>query len=412
MPVLPECAPSSGTAGTLLRPHYPALDGLRGLAVLCVCVGHYAILAWPGRVADGFFWCFSTIDLFFVLSGFLITRLLLDARPHPRFFRTFYVRRGLRLLPVFVFTWAVLFLIAAFLHPVWDFYNLSFIPCLGNLFMPGGAAGFHTDPSFYYYISASGHRFYVTIGHLWTLSQEEQFYAVWPLVVFLVPSRRALMTLCLVGAALTLVLRIFLFFHADPRLLAGDLLYYSPFTRFDAHFIGAALALYLRDPHFRSLPLSTLRRQSRLLLFGPVGLIVSAYLAFGRPYPLTHHHPLVSTVGFTLDCIAAAGLLLACLDPRTVAARLFAHPLLAPVGRVSYAFYVFHFLPIQFFRNARPALAAHHLLFLIPLTALPLAYLAALLSYRFIEKPFRDLQPRLAPNPATRRSAAERLARQ
>lgn len=386
------------TAKSLLRPHYPALDGLRGLAVLAICIAHLGNAAWPD-LYPAFFWATPAVDLFFVLSGFLITGVLYDNLPYPRFFRTFYTRRALRLLPPFLFVWVVLLLTGLVLHPVWDLYHFSFLFCLGNFFMPGGFAGLHTDPSFFYYVAASGHRFYVTIGHMWTLSQEEQFYLVWPLALYLIPNRRLLLRACLAGAAITLGLRVFLFFHADPRLLAGDLLYYNPFTRFDSHLIGAALALYVRGEHFAGLPIPTLRRHTRLLLAVPVLVTIVLELTIGVRWPLNHHHPIFTTVGFTLDCIAAAGLLLASIDPRALAQRILGHPVFAPLGRVSYSLYLFHYLPLQFYVNQRPLLARHHLLFLIPVVGLTLSYAAAHLSYRLLERPFRRLQSVLAPNP-------------
>jgi peptidoglycan/LPS O-acetylase OafA/YrhL len=116
---------------------------------------------------------------------------------------------------------------------------------------------------------------------------------------------------------------------------------------------------------------------------------------------LNHHNPVVSTIGFTLDCIASTGLLLLCLAPATRTARALAHPVPRALGRVSYAFYLFHFLPFQFFANQRPRLEAHHLLFLIPTVALGLSYLAATLSYRFLEHPILRLKNILAPTPPT-----------
>jgi peptidoglycan/LPS O-acetylase OafA/YrhL len=388
------------TAKSLLRPYYPAFDGIRGFAILAVCLAHYLNIAWPG-LYPALFWGSSAIDLFFVLSGFLITGVLYDNLPYPRFFRTFYTRRALRLLPPFLFVWGVLLVIGLFLHPVWNLYNFSFLACLGNFFTPAGIAGYHADPSFFYYVSASGHRFYATISHMWTLSQEEQFYLVWPVVLYFVRNRSLLLRVCLIGAALTLGLRVYLLFHADPRLLTADLLYYNPFTRFDSHLIGAALALFVRGKTFQNLALPRLRALSRSLLFTPIATIALLEFFIGRRWPLSHHHPLFTTTGFTLDCIAAAGLLMSAIDPHTFVTRIFSHRIFTGIGRISYSFYLFHYLPMQFFVNQRELLARHHLLVAIPVVALGLAYVTATLSYHFLEKPIRSLSTRLAPNPAS-----------
>ena len=140
-------------------------------------------------------------------------------------------------------------------------------------------------------------------------------------------------------------------------------------------------------------------QRSLWLLITPILTFVALQITLGSRWPLTHHNPLVATAGFTLDCIASTGILLLCLDPNTRTARTLSHAAPRALGRVSYAFYLFHYLPFQFFANQRPYLASHHALILIPAIALGLSYAAATLSYRYLEHPILRLKTTLAPNP-------------
>ena len=159
---------------TRIRP----LDGLRGLAVLAVVLYHATLLA-PGTGATGrtllaaarLGW--AGVDLFFVLSGFLITRLLVESRGADNYFRVFYARRLLRIFPLYYVSLLVLVLLFR---------------------VPGGE-------SLWYWLYASNVKATLSgwpsapLSHFWSLAVEEQYYLVWPLAVSLL-SRRALVSLC------------------------------------------------------------------------------------------------------------------------------------------------------------------------------------------------------------------------
>ena len=223
------------------RTRYPALDGLRGLAILMVMACHYAmqipgtgVAAIAARAIALKGW--AGVDLFFVLSGFLITGILYDAKGQAHYFRNFYARRTLRIFPLyFGFLTAILAAVilyrfafhADYKHSRLGHQLTSYQPWLwtytANFWM-----AFHD-------------RFMAIVGHFWTLCIEEQFYLIWPLVVVLC-SRRALIRICLAVVLGSLLLRLAL-------TAAGcDWLFIFTFTpaHVDPLALGALVALASR----------------------------------------------------------------------------------------------------------------------------------------------------------------------
>jgi peptidoglycan/LPS O-acetylase OafA/YrhL len=223
-----------GPSSPLRSTHIPALDGVRGIAVLIVMVLHFSVMR-PVTLMEhaymqvaGLGW--AGVDLFFVLSGFLITGILLDARGTEGYFRKFYVRRALRIFPLFY-----VFLI--FLFWVWPAVTgtatdplpgkLWTLAYLGNFLMAFG--GWEALP---------GHT-----THLWSLAIEEQFYLVWPLLVLLL-SRPALLRLCIGAIVLGWVSR----FGFHLWLGHGIAGYALLPARVDALALGAVLAVIGPEP--------------------------------------------------------------------------------------------------------------------------------------------------------------------
>src|SRR3954471_12053673 len=241
--------------------HLPALDGLRGIAILAVLIYHYAFELQHGHGLGGAIYELlhqgrHGVDLFFVLSGFLITGILLDSRDSPRYFSTFYARRTLRIFPLY---YGVLFVV------------LVLLPLLAAP-APGAQKVMHDQPWLWCYganvlMTLTGNRAlfnaeHFNLGHFWSLAVEEQFYLVWPLLVLLL-SRRALIGICVACLPISLALR--LYFIARGNSAGAD---FFTASRMDALAVGALVATLARQPA----GLAALRRPARWIVI--IGLLI------------------------------------------------------------------------------------------------------------------------------------------
>jgi len=366
------------------RAHIPALDGLRGIAILLVIPHNADIFSdsaswlWPIALIAHAGWI--GVQLFFVLSGFLITRNLLDTRRDANYLRSFYVRRALRIFPLYFLTLFVGLIVlphvvqfspealASHRHQMWLWTFLS------NWAQPFGAA-------------------VVGFSHFWSLAVEEQFYLVWPFVVLFAAGTR-LFWVSVVVAVAAFVSRVVL-------MQAGavpDMLYMFTNCRMDALALGAAGAALSLTPAF----MQWLAGNIRALYLSIFGVLVAAAL-FSHSYSVYDSRTLI--VGQTLLAGAFAVLI---VSVGSIPARSFGHFLrrmfetgwLQTVGRYSFAMYVFH-MPIlvaygdslhsalSFAGSATPLLYA--------LSAIVLSFLAGLVSYHLLEKHFLRLKAALAP---------------
>src|SRR5205085_517803 len=191
------------------------LDGLRAIAIVLVLAFHFA----PKQAPFGWL----GVDLFFVLSGFLITGILVRTRELPNRFRTFYARRALRIFPLYYAMLIVAFLV---LPPVCALCRRP--PVADQL------------PYWLYYSNFIGHTFHlpVSFGHFWSLAVEEHYYAVWPFVIFAAGPRRARM-ICALLIAIAIVWRFaFAVVGAPPETTFG----FTP-ARIDGLALGSLLSL-------------------------------------------------------------------------------------------------------------------------------------------------------------------------
>jgi peptidoglycan/LPS O-acetylase OafA/YrhL len=381
-----------------IKPYYRSFNGLRGLAVALVFVCHYSYFWRPQH-----FWLASKmsetlwvgVDLFFVLSGFLITGILYDSLQDPDYFRNFYVRRALRIFPVFYGFFALLGVLIVLLHLHAERGMLAFVFYAGNLTMPFYNLGAH-DPSVIE-LARPGHFMVIgNLSHLWSLCLEEQFYLLWPAVVLWVRDRRRLMRLCVAVSIATLALRLVLYplaMRTDPRLIEHHLLMYSTYTRCDTLLTGAWLALFLRG---RALSLRQLRRASGWLFGTSAALLALGELAW-RGHGIANG-PFTLTAGYTLIAVASAAVILNALDDDGLLSRLLRNRALSALGIVSYGFYFYHVPVFGLWEDLgvnRPQLAP-----VIPLLAFAVTALLAWLSFRCFESPFLRLKRRLAPQRA------------
>jgi peptidoglycan/LPS O-acetylase OafA/YrhL len=382
---------------------YTRLDGLRGIAISAVMLYHLAIYNSPDPIARVYTtftamgW--SGVDLFFVLSGFLITGILLRQRGSSNYFRAFYARRVLRIFPLY-YAFLALFLIVfpwltvqseGFWSPDADRSSIWYWLYLSNI-----------------HVSLTGKYHHYFLGVTWTLAIEEQFYLIWPLVVYLCPPRR----LAWVCASLVLGALLFRGFavHAGA---SGPFLHTFTLCRMDTLAMGALLAIWGTDA--RATP--WLERGARFV--GPIaGGIYLGYVlllrlvpalqptisgpgALGDQVPDAMRYmmtPFHDVVGYSLLVLFYGSLLVwAVTRPAGSAlARLLEWRPLARLGLYSYSVYLFHLLGSEIGRNffeprtyAGPYVVAQ---LGIVAVALAVTIPLALLTWNVIEAPALSLR--------------------
>jgi peptidoglycan/LPS O-acetylase OafA/YrhL len=394
-------SPAQNPSNPLLRPFYPALDGLRAIAFLLVFFFHFRTGAYSPTAWR--WWGWVGVDLFFVLSGFLITGILFDSLHHRDYFRNFYIRRALRIFPIFFGFWIVMLALTPLLHIAWNRYNVAMALYVGNFFIPGADLGHHLPPGILYYTSiwSQGHRRGLQIHHLWSLCVEEQFYLAWPAVLFFLRKRRSLIALCL-AILITVPLLRLLYIHLWPQTLPSGPLYFNTFARMDTLIAGATLALWLRQPTPHTVFAGTgLRRIALALAIGAPLLLALLVAAETTPAINAQSDPVVSGIGYSLIALSSVGLVLLAIDPATRLSRFLQLTPLAALGRISYGLYFYHELLIEPVARLTRFLNTHHLRHMrADAIDLVLTIAISWLSFRFVESPFLRLKSRLAPRPS------------
>ncbi|MDR3746016.1 MAG: acyltransferase [Acidobacteriaceae bacterium] len=372
---------------------YPALDGLRALAVLLVFYSHYSLSPRPGLA-----WGWTGVNIFFVLSGFLITGILYDTRNSAYRFRNFYVRRTLRIFPLYYGILLITLLLYPIFrwewHPTWFMWPLYISNYSRFIWMPA-------------YINGSGiveclrstrqfhPPFLLLFGHFWSLAAEEQFYLVWPLVVFLVKDRIWLRNICLSACILTPLVRLACF-HLIPHVyIDNELLYRITPFRADGFLLGGLITLMLRGPESRWL-FKLLRPAFYFLI---AGIVVSEiiYRSHMHHFIYSANTPTLSSIGYSIINLFCAFLILLSLEPGSFFYRLFTLRPLHRLGQMSYGFYVFHNVPIcayillvaHFYKKSGPAFT-----YLVALVGFIFSLALSYLSYRFYETRFLRLKDR------------------
>ena len=390
---MPTVAAETTNTPTSTSIYYIALDGLRAVAVLLVFCQHYgAAKVWI------FGWGWTGVDIFFVLSGFLITGILFDSQQQPHRYRDFYIRRTLRIFPLYYAVWLAILLLSPIAHWQWNWRWALWPAYLGNyarfLFLQTPGDPYRFDRLVFGPAVSSwfGSPMHLWIGHFWSLCVEEQFYLVWPFLVYKVRKRETLIKTCLGVIVLMPLLRWLLTLTISSRMLGMELFYRSLPTRLDALLIGGLLALCLRGPEQ-----VWLRRWRRSVLASTSVLFVLSYVVSVKVLALPLYGSAsnwIGIVGFTLIDIFAAALILECIHPGSALSRVLSVRPLRSLGIISYGFYVYHDLLHDFFAFfAILAFPGHAFLGTAAVAFLGTVAIS-LLSYRLLERPMLKLKDR------------------
>jgi peptidoglycan/LPS O-acetylase OafA/YrhL len=316
----PNPQQSDPEPGALRAPvRLPALDGLRGIAIILVLVYHYSLLSNGATSVDRAFlnvtaFGASGVTLFFVLSGFLITNILLDGKAHTNYFRVFYARRFLRIAPLF-------YVLLAF--------ALLVVPRIPGWKIDGSGIG--NDGLWYalylsnFSIAAHPEWRHATLDVTWSLAIEEQFYLVWPAVVLLCSMRR-LASVCVALIASALVWRFFEYVMSLPSTFDA-----LPPGHFDGLATGALIAMAVRVP-------SAFGALTSRLAHLQVGAAITLILLVA--WPESTVKPLIGSILVLLFAATLARVLAPAEAQR--ARRWLESPWLRAFGIYSYAIYLFH----------------------------------------------------------------------
>ena len=356
------------------------LDGLRGIAILLVIVCHYwvnivqTVSGEPlGYLRGALSLTWSGVDLFFVLSGFLIGGILLDSRASPNYYKTFIVRRVLRIFPVYYLSLA---LFAAVV--VTGIGNRETLAWLFADPLPLASYATFTQNI----VMAMENRWGPNWTNItWSLAVEEQFYIVLPLIVWLTP-RHLVERVLVVGILAAPFLRTILYF-ADVNVV------YSAYAlmpcRADALGIGALAAATLRSQYAgRVVPvLKRILYPAAVVLLG--GVIALTLMKAGSGSLL------MTSVGYTWIALFYVSLvLIAVLRPETMFSGLLRNSVLREVGLLAYFIYMFHQPFSGLFHGlllGREPKIDSWLSGLITVAAFATTLIAAKISWRFVEKP-------------------------
>ena len=302
--------------------HYPILDGLRGFACLIVVFTHNF------GFTNYFFFGWFSVDLFFVISGFLITRSLLQTKEQSHYFRNFYFKRILRIFPLYYLTLIFFFWIVPHINnfPIDMNYYVAnqwwFWTYLQNWFIIFKTPGNATN----------------VIQHFWSLAVEEQFYLVWPWIILLIKKPKNILAFTAFLLLAVIALR-FLVWALQIKGLNYQGLY--NFTRIDGICAGSMLAiLWYNGSRFLEKNLTT-------LVFVLAGFNF-LFFFFNQHYHFTF--PYLAIVGYATFAVLFALLVYESVKGRNKILNLFfGNTILRFVGKISFSYYILHWPVFKIF---------------------------------------------------------------
>jgi len=336
--------------------YYKGLDSFRGIGILWIICCHY----FPQ--IDFFRFGWISLEFFFVLSGFLITKVLLSSTKNNHFFSRFYIRRALRIFPVYYLFilcfFAAIFLFSKDRHFTYIKGNYPFflVYMQNFLFVFKGL-----DPENY-------------LSHLWSLAMEEQFYFLWPLAIFYIRDLRKLKKLLWFIIGFALLLRIIVWWYWGERF---EVYHCNTFTRIDTIAFGCLLGC--------GFSYKDIKREIRIII------ITASILVFALGFILFHDpfitNPLFATLGYSAFSLVSIFFLEYFIKEKTKFRFLKTNWLINYLGQISYSMYLFH-IPIYIYFSQKTGFS--HLgngLFFIAVT-----FMLSSASYYFYELRFLNLK--------------------
>jgi peptidoglycan/LPS O-acetylase OafA/YrhL len=351
-----------------LPKYIPQLDGLRAIAIISVMLFHQHVL--------GFNLGWAGVQLFFVLSGFLITGILLETKDNPRYFRNFYFRRFIRIFPVY-------------------YLGLAAVVVIARL------SGWGIEDVWYYILYIQNHHlalnswrvgFPAMFDHTWSLAIEEQFYILWPLIVYMLDVRKLKIATVLLFI-FAILSRVVLFFATHNPFLQYMLL---P-TQVDTLAAGAFLAIIVREG-------DAWRRWSvwngvAMLVSGVCILVLVMYTGYDAYwYPVEWANSKPNLILISLMAVFFASLIFSSIFSNSVSKSVLELPWLIHIGKISYGLYLFHYpifvlfnlMPLETI-NGEPG-TLYHLVEIV--LTFSLTYLLALASWKWFESPLLKYKDR------------------
>jgi peptidoglycan/LPS O-acetylase OafA/YrhL len=363
----------------------PGLDGLRGAAIISVMLYHFGnVIVQPEHVAAVLVRKVLTsgwlgVDLFFVISGFLITRILVATCEDRHRWRNFLVRRALRIFPVYF---------------IYLFCLMVLVYSNHGLFIANRAVEYTEDwwQAFLFVSNLSvfltGNNIAPGTGHLWSIGIEEQFYLLWPWVIFLLPVRM-IRLICIGIIPASLIVRVVLFGYG----YSDWQIYTFTLSRFDALAGGAILATL--PPGFFATRAAMLRKA--ILGLGAATVLSLVFVSIG---PREIAYPFMQTIGLGVPTLFFVAIVAAMTDGVGRMGEMFDHPVLRFFGKYSYTLYIVHPILRALFLAGLDRLnieMPYLALFLsVTLVIGALSVAIAMLSFRFIEAPMMSMKHRFS----------------
>jgi peptidoglycan/LPS O-acetylase OafA/YrhL len=343
---------------THAKNYRPEIDGLRAIAITAVILYHFFPTLMPGG--------FLGVDIFFVISGYLISKIIAGSLPNNKFnIVDFYVRRIKRIFPALLIVCSIFLVYGCFVLLPEELNQVGRHISYGSIFLANLAL--YRDIG-YFDVAAAQKPFM----HLWSLSVEEQFYLLWPLILLVFYKKwqnRWIIPFITGSILLSYGAAVFLMGHNEP-----DLAFYSPFCRFWELGAGA-LAAYIELLHKDRL------EKSSLLSF--LGILSIAWSLFF----LNRRHAYFPYLTF-LPVLGAFCIVMSM--KKTLVSKMLSYPWVVFIGLISYPLYLFHYPLISFVHLVEPALLT--IPFKIALLIMTIGF--SWLIYKFVETPIRQHKSR------------------